>query len=169
MTTKNPLAGYRRSKSSESKNPFRHDAGAFSPNGVSRRTLNGMITPNPRCSGVWGVIGKRVEVETPNGVSAKCAISIYHPLSWWTTSTGYSHLERYSASTPALPLTGYPRCYWGAAQALSFVGLQLALPASFPLGRYFHTMAVAVGGQRPRPPPPALPVRIGRCCPLWVS
>jgi hypothetical protein len=41
---------------------------------VSRRTLNGMITPNPRCFGVWGVIGKRVEVENPNGVSAKCAI-----------------------------------------------------------------------------------------------
>jgi hypothetical protein len=33
-----------------------------------------MITPNPRCFGVWGVIGKRVEVENPNGVSAKCAI-----------------------------------------------------------------------------------------------
>ena len=58
----------------ESKNPFRHDAGVFRANGVSRRTLNGMITPNPRCFGVWGVIGKRVEVENPNGVSAKCAI-----------------------------------------------------------------------------------------------
>jgi hypothetical protein len=34
-----------------------------------------MITPNPRCFGAWGVIGKRVEVENPNGVSAKCAIS----------------------------------------------------------------------------------------------
>jgi hypothetical protein len=34
-----------------------------------------MITPNPRCFGVWGVIGKRVEVENPNGVSAKCAIN----------------------------------------------------------------------------------------------
>jgi hypothetical protein len=34
-----------------------------------------MITPNPRCFGVWGVIGKRVEVENPNGVSAKCAIA----------------------------------------------------------------------------------------------
>jgi hypothetical protein len=33
-----------------------------------------MITPNPRYFGVWGVIGKRVEVENPNGVSAKCAI-----------------------------------------------------------------------------------------------
>jgi hypothetical protein len=28
---------------------------------VSQRTLNGMKTPNPRCFGVWGVIGKRVE------------------------------------------------------------------------------------------------------------
>ena len=51
----------------------------------------------------------------------------------------YSHLERCSASTPALPLTGYPRCYWAATQALSSVGLRLALPASLPLGRYFHT------------------------------
>ena len=54
--------------------PFRHDAGIFRPNGVSRRTLNGMKTPNPRCFGVWGVIGKKVEAKNPNGVSAKCAI-----------------------------------------------------------------------------------------------
>jgi hypothetical protein len=31
---------------------------------------------NPRCFGVWGVIGKRFEVEKPNGVSAKCVILI---------------------------------------------------------------------------------------------
>jgi hypothetical protein len=31
---------------------------------------------NPRCFGVWGVIGKKVEAKNPNGVSAKCAISI---------------------------------------------------------------------------------------------
>jgi hypothetical protein len=28
--------------------PFRHDAGIFTPNGVSRRTLNGMKALNPR-------------------------------------------------------------------------------------------------------------------------
>ena len=42
-----------------------------------------MITPNPRCFGVWGVIGKRVEVENPNGVSAKCAIGRI----WWPEAT----------------------------------------------------------------------------------
>jgi hypothetical protein len=30
---------------------------------------------NPRCFGVWGAIGKRVKVEKPNRVSAKCVIS----------------------------------------------------------------------------------------------
>jgi hypothetical protein len=29
---------------------------------------------NPRCFGVWGVIGRKAEVQNPNGVSAKCAI-----------------------------------------------------------------------------------------------
>jgi hypothetical protein len=53
---------------------FRHDAGIFRPNGVSRRTLNGMETPNPRCFGVWGVIGKKFEAKKSNRVSAKCAI-----------------------------------------------------------------------------------------------
>jgi hypothetical protein len=38
--------------------PFRHDAGSFRPNGVSRRTLNGMKAPNPRCFGVRDVIGE---------------------------------------------------------------------------------------------------------------
>jgi hypothetical protein len=33
-----------------------------------------MKTLNPRCFGVWGVIGKKVEAKNPNGVSAKCAI-----------------------------------------------------------------------------------------------
>ena len=54
--------------------PFRHDAGVFRPNGVSRRNFDGMKTPNPRCFGVWVVIGKKVEAKNPNGVSAKCAI-----------------------------------------------------------------------------------------------
>jgi hypothetical protein len=46
-------------------------------NGVSRRTLNGMKAPNPRCFGVWGVIviGKKVEAKKSNRVSAKCAIT----------------------------------------------------------------------------------------------
>jgi hypothetical protein len=35
-----------------------------------------MKTPNPRCFGVWGVIGRKAEVQNPNGVSAKCAIQI---------------------------------------------------------------------------------------------
>jgi hypothetical protein len=34
-----------------------------------------MKTPNPRCFGVWGGIGRKAEVQNPNGVSAKCAIS----------------------------------------------------------------------------------------------
>jgi hypothetical protein len=56
--------------------PFRHDhdAGIFRPNGVSRRTPNGMKALNPRCFGVWGVVGKKAEVKNPNRVSAKCAI-----------------------------------------------------------------------------------------------
>jgi hypothetical protein len=29
---------------------------------------------NPRCFGIWGAIGKKVEAEKPNRVSAKCAI-----------------------------------------------------------------------------------------------
>jgi hypothetical protein len=51
--------------------PFRHDADVFRPNGVSRRNFDGMKTPNPRCFGVWVVIGKKVEAKNPNGVSAK--------------------------------------------------------------------------------------------------
>jgi hypothetical protein len=35
-----------------------------------------MKTPNPRCVGVWGVIGKKIEAKKPNRVSAKCAINI---------------------------------------------------------------------------------------------
>jgi hypothetical protein len=54
--------------------PFRHDAGIFRPNGVSRRNFDGMKTPNPRCFGVWVVIGKKVEAKNPNEVSAKCAM-----------------------------------------------------------------------------------------------
>jgi hypothetical protein len=53
---------------------FRHDAGIFRPNGVSRRPINGMKIPNPRCFGVWGVLGKKAEVQKPNRISAKCAI-----------------------------------------------------------------------------------------------
>jgi hypothetical protein len=53
---------------------FRHDAGIFRPNKVSRRNFDGMKTPNPSCFGVWGGIGRKAEVQNPNGVSAKCAI-----------------------------------------------------------------------------------------------
>jgi hypothetical protein len=35
-----------------------------------------MKTPNPRCFGVLGGIGRKAEVQNPNGVSAKCAIPI---------------------------------------------------------------------------------------------
>jgi hypothetical protein len=34
--------------------------------------------PNPRCFGVWVVIGKKVEAKNPNGVSAKCAKLDWH-------------------------------------------------------------------------------------------
>jgi hypothetical protein len=34
-----------------------------------------MKTPNPRCFGVWRAIGKKIEAEKPNRLSAKCAIS----------------------------------------------------------------------------------------------
>jgi hypothetical protein len=37
---------------------------------VSRRTLNGIKTPNPRCFGFWRAIGKKVEAEKPNRLSA---------------------------------------------------------------------------------------------------
>jgi hypothetical protein len=33
-----------------------------------------MKPPNPRCFGVWGGIGRKAEVQNPNGVSAECAI-----------------------------------------------------------------------------------------------
>jgi hypothetical protein len=49
-------------------------AGIFRPNEVSRRNFDGMKTPNPRCFGVWGGLGRKAEVQNPNGVSAKCAI-----------------------------------------------------------------------------------------------
>jgi hypothetical protein len=64
----------RGTKIRSSEMPFRHDAGIFRPNGVSRRAVNGLKSLNPRCFGVWGVIGKRIEVEKPNRVSAKCAV-----------------------------------------------------------------------------------------------
>jgi hypothetical protein len=47
--------------------PFRHDAGIFRPNGVSRRTLNGIKTLNPGCFGVWGVTGKKAEYKSQTG------------------------------------------------------------------------------------------------------
>ena len=65
--------------------PFRHDAGIFRPNKVSRRNFDGMKTPNPRCFGVWGGIGRKAEVQNPNGVSAKCAI---YDTSGWTAHAG---------------------------------------------------------------------------------
>jgi hypothetical protein len=39
-----------------------------------------MKIPNPRCFGVWRAIGKKVEAEKPNRVSAKCAIFTYYVL-----------------------------------------------------------------------------------------
>jgi hypothetical protein len=57
--------------------PFRHDAGIFRPNGVSRRNFDGLKTPNPSSFGDWGVIGKKIEAKNPNGVSAKCAIIFF--------------------------------------------------------------------------------------------
>jgi hypothetical protein len=54
--------------------PFRHDAGVFRPNGVSRRNFDGLKTPNPSSFGHRVCIGKKVEAKNPNGVSAKCAI-----------------------------------------------------------------------------------------------
>jgi hypothetical protein len=47
--------------------PFRHDAGIFRPNGVSRRNFDGLKTPNPSSFGDWGVIGKKVEAKNPTG------------------------------------------------------------------------------------------------------
>jgi hypothetical protein len=54
--------------------PFRHDAGVFRPNGVSRRNFDGLKTPNPSSVGHWVCLGKKVVGKNPNGVSAKCAI-----------------------------------------------------------------------------------------------
>jgi hypothetical protein len=57
--------------------PFRHDAGVFRPNGVSRRNFGGLKTPNPSSFGHRVCLGKKVEAKNPNGVSAKCAIGTY--------------------------------------------------------------------------------------------
>jgi len=54
--------------------PFRHDAGVFRPNAVSRRNFDGLKTPNPSSFGHRVCLGKKVEAKNPNGVSAKCAI-----------------------------------------------------------------------------------------------
>jgi hypothetical protein len=56
--------------------PFRHDAGVFRPNEVSRRNFDGLKTPNPSSFGHRVCLGKKVEAKNPNGVSAKCAIVI---------------------------------------------------------------------------------------------
>jgi hypothetical protein len=54
--------------------PFRHDAGVFRPNGVSRRNFDGLKTPNPSSFGHWVCLSKKVVGKNPNGVSAKCAV-----------------------------------------------------------------------------------------------
>jgi hypothetical protein len=54
--------------------PFRHDAGVFRPNGVSRRNFDGLKTPNPSSFGHRVCPSKKVVGKNPNGVSAKCAI-----------------------------------------------------------------------------------------------
>jgi hypothetical protein len=64
----------RGTKVRESEMPFRHDADVFRPNGVSRRNFDGLKPPNPSSFRVWGVMGKKEEVQNPNRVSAKCAI-----------------------------------------------------------------------------------------------
>ena len=61
--------------------PFRHDAGVFRPNAVSRRNFDGLKTPNPSSFGHRVCLGKKVEAKNPNGVSAKCAI----PAPWSVT------------------------------------------------------------------------------------
>jgi hypothetical protein len=56
--------------------PFRHDAGVFRPNGVSRRNFDGLKTPNPSSFAHRVCLGKKVVGKNPNGVSAKCAIPL---------------------------------------------------------------------------------------------
>jgi hypothetical protein len=71
-----------------------------------------MITPNPRCFGVWGVIGKRAEVEKPNRVAAKCAILKIPQRVYWRchsppiTSPLSLPLPHYHCPTIAAPLSG---------------------------------------------------------------
>ena len=61
-----------------------------------------MKTPNPRCFGVWGGIGRKAEVQNPNGVSAKCAIA---ELTETRLAGGYpafgSYIEPYLAVWPS--------------------------------------------------------------------
>jgi hypothetical protein len=98
--------------------PFRHDAGVFRPNGMSRRNFDGLKPPNPSSFGVRDGLGRKTEVQNPNRVSAKCAIRHFRQKinrgppcvsprthmatpSWGTAPTGCRCLAQ-RASTSAL-------------------------------------------------------------------